>query len=177
MQAHLFELISTRCSRPVRPVAAARQPGARDWLATTRVKAGCACARRRQRAGRLAARLHPRAGGGRAAPPAPALALGGGRHVLPTLLRDRPLWHLHFRPDIGSERHARAQAADAQAELAAWFDLCADPLLLADDGGLILRSNAAFQALCLGQPGSMHETSPAMQKLLGWTAAGFGGET
>ncbi|MFO1227873.1 PAS domain-containing protein [Roseateles sp.] len=179
MQAHLLELISDPVLTLRSDLSLLRvNPAARDWLGHD---PGEGWVRLRQAAGSvledwLRACTHALEVG-RAAPPAPALALGGGRHVLPTLLRDRPLWHLHFRPDIGSERHARAQAADAQAELAAWFDLCADPLLLADDGGLILRSNAAFQALCLGQPGSMHETSPAMQKLLGWTAAGFGGET
>jgi PAS domain S-box-containing protein len=179
MQAQLLELIGD----PVLTLRAdfsllRANPAARDWL-------GGDAASGWQQLRRLAA---PRLDdwlqatvkaldAGRPAPSAPPLRLADHRLARLHLLRDRPLWHLHIRLEgdaqAAEQAVVRDQAERAQAELAAWFELSTEPLLLLDAQGLILRSNAAFQALCTGQPGSLHETPETLRQLLGWSEAGF----
>lgn len=110
---------------------------------------------------------------GRPVPMAPTLRLAEGRSAELHLLRDRPVWLLHVRLTPSPERPERAASAIEQAqrahlELDHWFALNPLPQVQANDGGLLLRKNPAFQALCLGDPGSLHDLSTEMQSLLGW---------
>ncbi len=107
---------------------------------------------------------------GRTPPPAPALRLAEGQAATLTLLRDRPIWQLHVRlvaRESAAAASGREQAERAHSELADWFALSPAPMLLAEAGGLVLRSNAAFQALFLGQPGTLQELPAELQTLLG----------
>ena len=180
MQAHLLELISDPVLTLRSDLSLLRvNPAARDWLGHD---PGEGWVRLRQVAGSvledwLRACTHALEVG-RAAPPAPALAWAAVPPCAPDLAARPPA----VAPALPARHRLRAprsccRRADAQAELAAWFDLCADPCCSPTTVASSCPSNAAFQALCLGQPGSMHETSPAMQKLLGWTVTAFGGET
>jgi PAS domain S-box-containing protein len=54
------------------------------------------------------------------------------------------------------------------AELSQWFKLCPLPMVLFDAQGLLLKNNAAFAALCLQLPATLHEADPAIQQLLAW---------
>ncbi|MCV2367383.1 PAS domain-containing sensor histidine kinase [Roseateles oligotrophus] len=59
-------------------------------------------------------------------------------------------------------------SAREHAELAQWFKLCPLPMVLFDAQGLLLKSNAAFAALCLQLPSTLHEAEPGLQQLLAW---------
>ncbi|MEJ6006855.1 PAS domain S-box protein [Paucibacter sp. AS339] len=54
------------------------------------------------------------------------------------------------------------------AELNQWFKLSPSPMVLFDANGLLLKSNAAFAALCLQLPSALQEADPALQTLLAW---------
>ncbi len=49
--------------------------------------------------------------------------------------------------DLTTERQARAQIDRSLDEMAQWFDLSPVGMLVVDETGLVLRSNAAFEAL------------------------------
>jgi PAS domain S-box-containing protein len=72
-------------------------------------------------------------------------------------------WH-----EITSEVLAREQARGAQDELAQWFELSGNGMLVYDASGLIVRCNAALEALIERVPEVLDEASPEMQVLLGW---------
>jgi PAS domain S-box-containing protein len=71
-------------------------------------------------------------------------------------------------PDAGPGQPAQVQARRAQDELAHWFELSPFGMLLIDPGGLIVRSNAAFEALIERVPEVLDEAHPELQALLGW---------
>jgi PAS domain S-box-containing protein len=85
---------------------------------------------------------------------------GAGAGAAPLWLT---LWH-----DISSEVLAREQAHRAQDELAQWFDLSGTGMLVYDASGLIVRSNAAFEALVDPVPELLSLAAPELQELLGW---------
>jgi PAS domain S-box-containing protein len=136
-------------------------PAARDWLGGDATEGWRLL---RQAAGsRLEAWLREAAqavDAGRAAPPAPPLKLADGRLATLHLLRERPNWLLH----------ARLDAADAgEPPLRDWLALLPLPALLADAAsGALLRHNAAFDALCAGQPRQLNDLPDLLQALLGW---------
>ena len=73
------------------------------------------------------------------------------------------LWH-----EITAEVLAREQARSAHDELAQWFELSGNGMLVYDPSGLIVRCNAAFEALVERVPEVLDEASPELQALLGW---------
>ncbi|WP_310385766.1 PAS domain S-box protein [Roseateles sp.] len=127
---------------------------------------------------------------GRRGPPAPSIKLGGGQRAGLSLLAltpkdggDLARWLLHARPDDKLRNKAPAAESSAEAlqqecslevsarehaELTQWFKLCPLPMVLFDTQGLLLKNNAAFAALCLQLPSTLHEADPAIQQLLGW---------
>lgn len=68
-----------------------------------------------------------------------------------------------------TEAHAEREAARrADEELDQWFDLSGGSMLVYDSTGLILRSNAAFEALVDSVAETLDDSSPELQSLLGW---------
>ena len=73
------------------------------------------------------------------------------------------LWH-----EVTGEVLAREQARNAHDELAQWFELSGHGMMVYDPRGLIVRCNAAFEALVERVPEVLDEASPELQALLGW---------
>ena len=97
---------------------------------------------------------------GRAPPAAPPLKLADGRRATLQLLRERPNWLLHARLSV---------ADPGEPPLAEWLAMMPLPALVADaTGGTLLRHNAAFEALCPGQPRHLNDLPDLLQALLGW---------
>ena len=70
--------------------------------------------------------------------------------------------------DTTGEVAARDHARRVQDELAQWFGLSGTGMLVYDDTGLIVRSNAAFEALVEHVPEVLGEATPELQTLLAW---------
>jgi PAS domain S-box-containing protein len=70
--------------------------------------------------------------------------------------------------DNTAEQHARDQARRAQDEMHQWFELARTGMLVYDGSGLIVRSNAAFEALVEQVPLLLSEGSAELQALLAW---------
>ena len=80
----------------------------------------------------------------------------------------RPALWLALLQDVTAEYAARDQARRAQDELAQWFDLAQSGMLVFDTTGLIVRSNASFEALLGRVPEVLAEAAPELQHLLGF---------
>mgnify|MGYP001810432845 FL=1 len=78
-----------------------------------------------------------------------------------------PCWLLLLHDDT-AEHDAREQARRADDELAQWFELSPLGMLVYDSHGLVLRSNAAFDALVERVPELLDGAEPELQRLLGW---------
>ncbi len=78
-----------------------------------------------------------------------------------------PRW-LTLWNEVTGEVQAREQARSAHNELAQWFELSGNGMLVYDPSGLIVRCNAAFEALVERVPEVLDEASPELQALLGW---------
>ena len=88
--------------------------------------------------------------------------------MTPLLAGDgRPLW-LTLWHEVTGEVWARSQARRAESELAQWFELSGTGMLVYDGGGLIVRCNAAFEALVELVPEVMGAALPELQALLAW---------
>ena len=97
---------------------------------------------------------------------------GGERWFLitqvPVVQADQPLRWLTLLQDETAEHVAREQARRAEAELAQWFELSGTGMLVYDNAGLIVRSNAAFETLVERVPEILDEAPAELQSLLGW---------
>jgi PAS domain S-box-containing protein len=76
--------------------------------------------------------------------------------------------------DTSAEHRLRDQAERSLDELSQWFELSPSGLAVYDDGGLILRTNAAFESLVGRSPVLLADESPDLQALLGWSDRGPG---
>ncbi len=86
----------------------------------------------------------------------------------------QPAQWLSLMQDVTPEVAAREQAQRAQTELGLWFELSHTGMMVYDHTGLIVRSNAAFEALVGHVPEVLDEASPELQTLLGWQPAAGG---
>jgi PAS domain S-box-containing protein len=77
---------------------------------------------------------------------------------------------LSLLQDETAEHVAREQARRADDELEQWFGLSPVGMLVYDSHGLVLRSNAAFEALVGRVPELLEQAGPDLQALLGWHA-------
>jgi PAS domain S-box-containing protein len=78
--------------------------------------------------------------------------------------------YLSVLQDRTLEHSARQQAERSGFELAQWFDLSPLGLLVVDEDGLVLRCNAAFEALVGRAPAQMTDLPPELAALLAWDA-------
>lgn len=92
---------------------------------------------------------------------------GQERWLAQTLLPDEAGF-VGLLGDETAEQAARAQALRAEDELAQWFELSGSGMLVYDGTGLIVRSNAAFEALVQRVPELLQHAAPELQQLLGW---------
>jgi len=70
--------------------------------------------------------------------------------------------------DSTAEHVARERADRSARELDDWFDLSPLGMVLFDARGLLVRTNAAFEALAGVVPVQLPEASESLQQLLGW---------
>ncbi|MBK6470269.1 MAG: PAS domain S-box protein [Betaproteobacteria bacterium] len=79
----------------------------------------------------------------------------------------QPLW-LTVWHEVGAEVAARDQARRAHDELAQWFELSGTGMLVYDASGLIVRCNAAFEAMVEQVPEELPQAVSELQALLAW---------
>ena len=70
--------------------------------------------------------------------------------------------------DVTQEHQARAAAAQSDRELDQWFDLSPIGMLIYDDQGAVVRSNAAFADLAGQVPTRLSSAPAELCRLLGW---------
>lgn len=70
--------------------------------------------------------------------------------------------------DVTIEHQARAQADRSVHELEHWFDLSPVGMVVYDLAGLVVRSNAAFEALAGSVPLTLREAPVELAQLLAW---------
>jgi PAS domain S-box-containing protein len=99
-------------------------------------------------------------------------ARGQEHWVAHTLLPHEGSW-LGLLHDETAGQAARVQANRAEDEIAQWFELSGAGMLVYDGTGLIVRSNAAFEALVQRVPELLQDAAPELQQLLGWEGGGL----
>jgi len=85
---------------------------------------------------------------------------------------DGRLLRLTVMQDCTAEHAARARAERSLRELDQWFELSPVGMLAFDGAGLVLRSNAVFEALVGRVPVLLGEAPSALRDLLGWLGPG-----
>ena len=75
---------------------------------------------------------------------------------------------LSLLQDVTAERQARSQAEQSGHELDQWFDLSPIGMLVYDGAGLVVRSNAAFEALVGRSPVLLGDMPADLCQLLAW---------
>ena len=157
--------------RALSPASTSTTPSPRCWACRAGAWSGAtrwSCSRRRTApaawrsatpscCGRGAARRRRRCAAASSTPPGSR----AGSACAVTNLAERgapPLW-LTVLQDSSAEVAAREQARRAQDELAQWFELSGSGMLVYDASGLIVRCNAAFEALVERVPVVLDEAS------------------
>ncbi len=79
----------------------------------------------------------------------------------------RRLW-LALLQDLTAELQALDESRRAQDELATWFELCPAGMLVFDERGAVIRTNAAFEALIGRVLMSLDEADVDLRWILGW---------
>ena len=127
----------------------------------------------------LRARLSADAAPANGALPEAERLLDAGGHERWFRASRSPVTDLHGRlfwvsvlQDCTLEQAERARALGAETEVAHWFDLSPQGMVLYDESGRLLRANRAFEALTGPPVLRLAEAAPALQKLLAWTDAG-----
>jgi len=105
---------------------------------------------------------------------APATAAGRDAGARPDDAGPAPRW-LALMQDLSFESRAREQVRRGEDELDQWFELAGAGMLVYDDDGLIVRSNAAFETLVERVPEVLGDAAPELRLLLGWEDAADGG--
>ncbi|MEJ5999990.1 PAS domain-containing sensor histidine kinase [Paucibacter soli] len=80
----------------------------------------------------------------------------------------QPPLYICLLQDCTAELAAREQAERSQREMEQWLDINPLPMVVFDEGGLLLKCNSAFAALTIDAPTSLFDTPPALQQLLAW---------
>ncbi len=83
-----------------------------------------------------------------------------------------PARWLSLVQDHSVERDARQSAQRAESELAQWFELSTNGMVVYDASGMIVRFNSAFESLVGAVPESVAEATPDLQTLLAWHSDG-----
>ena len=78
--------------------------------------------------------------------------------------------------DVTAEYERRAQVDRSLHELDHWFDLSPVGMLVYDETGLVLRSNAVFESLVGRTPVMLSEAAPDLRRLLAWDGAALHAE-
>ncbi|HUP10471.1 MAG TPA: PAS domain S-box protein [Caldimonas sp.] len=81
---------------------------------------------------------------------------------------DGQTWYLALLQDTTAERAARERADRSVRELDDWFDLSPTGMVLFDHGGLLVRTNPAFDALVGRVPVMLKEAPASLRQLLAW---------
>ena len=82
------------------------------------------------------------------------------------------LYWVSVLQDCTLEQAERARALGAEDEVAHWFDLSPQGMVLYDEQGRLLKSNRVFDALNHSAVQRLSDAAPAWQQLLGWSEAG-----
>jgi len=80
----------------------------------------------------------------------------------------QPPLYICLLQDCTAELAAREQAERSQREMEQWLDINPLPMVVFDEGGLLLKCNSAFAALSIDAPTSLFDAPPALQQLLAW---------
>ena len=88
-----------------------------------------------------------------------------------TDLQGRVFW-VSVLQDCTSEQAERVRAQDAENEIAHWFDLSPQGMVLFDETGRLLKSNRVFEVLTGPQGLSLSDAAPGLQQLLAWSDTG-----
>ena len=106
------------------------------------------------------------------------LDLQGQEHWMDVLISNvapagaAPRW-LSLVQDQSGEQMARQAAQRAEDELAQWFELSSNGMLVYDDSGLIVRFNRALEGLLGPVPQGLQQASAELQDLLAWGPDGL----
>ena len=79
--------------------------------------------------------------------------------------------YLALMQDTTAERIARERAERSVRELDDWFELSPVGMVLYDSGGLLVRTNPAFDSLVGRVPVMLKEAPESLRQLLGWEGA------
>ena len=80
--------------------------------------------------------------------------------------------YLAVLQDTTNEHAARERADRSVREIDDWFDLSPVGMVLFDDSGLLVRTNAAFDEMAGSVPVSLADASPSLAELLAWGEGG-----
>ncbi len=127
----------------------------------------------------LRSRLNPEAAPAAAALPEAERLLDASGHERWFRASRSPVTDLHGRlfwvsvlQDCTLEQAERVRALGVENEVAHWFDLSPQGMVLYDEKGRLLRGNRVFEALTGTPVLRLSDASPALQQLLAWSDTG-----